>query len=151
MERLSGLAQNFSLNFGSLGPSYLKAGIIIFLLFILLLVLAKLSRGYIGWYMSGWYIWLGLGFLLAVIIEGFLIVGGSSIIITGLGWKNAPKPISTTLEAGREKLITVLGVSDTIPESSAVPPTYRSVVSDFERLLPDDATQVRLMICQPPQ
>lgn len=142
MNVFSDLTKN--INIGSLGPGspYFKAAIIIFLLFILLLVLAKMSRGYVSWYMSGWYIWLGLGFIFAVIIEGFLLVGGSTIITQVLGWRNAPKPIASFLDAGHSTLVKVLGVQDETPQSE-------SVISDYQSLPAGEAEKVRLQICEP--
>ena len=90
------------------------------------------------------------GFLLALILEGFLIVGGRTLLTEVVGWKNAPKPILSALDAGRNKLVDVLGVTDQIPISTArEDPTLYDVISDFQSLSPDEAEKVRSMICQP--
>lgn len=47
---------------------------------------------------------LFLGFFLALVLEGFLLVGGKTVLTETLGWKNAPKPISIVLDTGRNKL-----------------------------------------------
>ncbi|MCH7640779.1 hypothetical protein IID22_01075, partial [Patescibacteria group bacterium] len=90
------------------------------------------------------------GFLLALIVEGFLIVGGRTLLTVVLGWENVPKPISIVLDAGRAKLVQVLGVTDEIPQTSVSElSTSLSVVSDFQSLSPEDAEKVRLLICEP--
>ncbi len=90
------------------------------------------------------------GFLLALILEGFLILGGRTLLTEIVGWKNAPKPILSVLDAGRNKLVDVLGVTDQIPISTArEDPTLYDVISDFQSLSPDEAEKIRSMICQP--
>jgi hypothetical protein len=90
------------------------------------------------------------GFLLALVVEGVLILGGRTILTEVIGWDNAPKPISTALDAGRAKLVDVLGVTDEIPSSNAKnTPTYQSVVGDFASLSEKDADKVRSFICEP--
>jgi len=39
-----------------------------------------------------------------LILEGFLLVGGKTVLLDLLGWKNAPKPISIILDSGRNNL-----------------------------------------------
>lgn len=88
------------------------------------------------------------GFLLAIIVEGFLLIGGRTMFTEILGWKNAPKPISTLLDAGRAKLVAVLGVTDEIPESVAsAPRSYQNIISDYQSLSPKDAEMVRSFVC----
>jgi len=90
------------------------------------------------------------GFLLALILEGFLILSGRTLFTEIVGWKNAPKPILNALDAGRNKLVDVLGVTDQIPTSTArEDPTLYDVISDFQSLSPDEAEKIRSMICQP--
>lgn len=87
---------------------------------------------------------------MALIMEGFLIIGGRTMFTEILGWKNAPKPLSTVLEKSRNKLITVLGVTDEVPESMASEiSTYQSIVEEFILLEDEDKEEVRDFICEP--
>ncbi|MGB6839265.1 MAG: hypothetical protein WBE27_03295 [Microgenomates group bacterium] len=93
---------------------------------------------------------LFIGFLLALILEGFLILGGRTMLTEILGWENAPKPIKNALETGRARLVEVLGVTEEIPESYAEEQLdLYDIVTDFQRLAPDDAEKFRSMICEP--
>ena len=69
--KISGGDLGFNIDGSSVAPNYLQALGIIFFLFLLLLVLAKMVRGYMSWYAMGWYIWVFLGFSLALVIEGY--------------------------------------------------------------------------------
>lgn len=90
------------------------------------------------------------GFLLALILEGFLIIGGKTAVTQILGWKNAPKPILTALDAGRSKLVDVLGVTTSIPSSMAEEkPSLDEAVSLFQKLTPSDSQKIRTLICAP--
>ena len=85
------------------------------------------------------------GFLLALIVEGFLILSGRTLLTEVIGWKNAPKPVSTVLDIGRERLVTVLGVTEEIPNSAAYETTtYQSVIGDFESLTLEEKEAVIL-------
>lgn len=132
-------------------PTYWQAGAIVFLLFLLVWTIARLRHMYVGWSLGKSAIsMIFWGFLLALILEGFLIISGRTILTEILGWKNAPKPISTALDVGRAKLVDVLGVTDEIPQSSAREmPTVSSVVDDFQNLSGMEAQEVRLLICEP--
>ncbi len=82
-------------------------------------------------------------------MEGFLIIGGRTMFTEILGWKNAPKPVSTVLEKSRDKLISVLGVTNEIPESMASEvPTYQSIIEEFIMLEDEDKEEVRDFICE---
>ncbi len=147
------ITRTFNLKFGNINisPQYWQAGLIVFLLFLLLLSLARLRYLYVHWALGksavAMMFW---GFALTLILEGFLLVGGRTLLTEILGWKNAPKPISTALDAGRDKLVKVLGVTEEVPESVASEkPTYQSVVENFQSLSPNEAEQARLIICQP--
>jgi hypothetical protein len=141
---------NFKLGGLDIAPTYWQAAAIIFLLFALVSTLARMRHLYIKWSFSGWPAWLFMGFLLALVLEGFLLLGGRTVVTGLLGWKNPPKPISTALEVSRAKLVDVLGVTDEIPSSIASEePTYSSVVFDFQSLSQDEAKKARSFICQP--
>jgi len=45
--------------------------------------------------------WNYFGFLLALILEGFLLIGGKTILTSVLGLENPPAPISIALDAGK--------------------------------------------------
>ena len=102
-----------------------------------------------GWSLKGGVFGLFLGFLLALILEGFLIIGGKTAVTEIIGWKNAPKPILVALEAGRSKLVGVLGVTDEIPTSKAQVTLKEEVITKFQSLSPDEAKSVRNLICAP--
>ena len=142
---------NFKLGNFNIAPTYWQAGIIIALLFLLVFTLARMRYLYVNWSLGKNSIsFLFWGFLLALIFEGFLIISGRTLLTEILGWKNAPKPISTALDRGREKLVDVLGVTEEIPESVASEiPTYQSIISDFENLTSHDKEAVRSFVCEP--
>jgi len=103
-----------------------------------------------SWSFKGALFGIFWGFLLALILEGFLIIGGKTAIIELLGWKNAPKPILTALDAGRNKLVNVLGITTNIPSSLAEEkPTLDDAVSLFQKLSPSDSQKIRTLICAP--
>lgn len=93
-------------------PSYLQAALIVFLIFLLILTFARLRYLYVNWSLGkssiAMVIW---GFILAVIVEGFLMIGGNTLFTEILGWEKAPKPISTILNISRNKLVKVMGAS----------------------------------------
>ncbi len=123
-------------------PGVTQAGIIIFLAFLLLIVMARMTRSYLSWYTSGWWIWTGLGFLLAVVIEGFFVISGSTIFTSILGWESAPKPVQSVIDTSRSKLIDVLGAEDTKP-------TSETIISGFYELDQESASKVRTSLCTP--
>ena len=93
-------------------PSYLTAGAIVALLFLLILTLGQLRHRLLHWHMKGFAPGILFGIIITLIFEGFALVGGHTIITEILGWKNAPKPISVALDSGKNQLAGVLGVSD---------------------------------------
>lgn len=155
MDVASGIAQKAvteGIEFQAFGllfePNYLQAGLIVFLLFVLLMTLARLRRMYVNWSLKGAWAMIGLGFFLALILEGFLLIGGRTMFTELLGWKDAPKPISTALEVGRGKLVDVLGVTEQVPSSFADSGvSSEQVVQAFQSLPPNDADTVKTIIC----
>ena len=146
------LQKSFKLTLGSfsLPVSYFQAAAVIFLLFLLVLMLAQVRRHYVNWSLKGAVFGVFFGFLLALILEGFLIIGGKTAITGALGWKNAPKPIQIVLEAGRSQLIKVLGIQDQIPSSLAKENlTVQGAVETLQSLNPADMKKVKTLICQP--
>ena len=149
---LSALSKNLNFNLGefNFSPSYIQAGLIIFLIFILVLTMAQVRRHFIDWSIKGAFFGIFFGFLLALILEGFLIIGGRTAVTEILGWKNAPKPILTAIDVGRGKLVDVLGVTDEIPALSAKQnPTVEDAVQLFQSLDPSESSKARSLICQP--
>jgi hypothetical protein len=131
-------------------PSYLQAGLIVFLLFLLVLTFARLRRLYLQWSLKGALSMVFVGFFLALIIEGFFLIGGRTMLTELLGWKNPPKPISVALDAGREKLVNVLGTTSEVPSSKASEPlTPSQLLEEFMNLTSSDQQAVKTIICKP--
>lgn len=142
----------FDINIGKLSfpISYLQAAAIVFLIFILILLMAQFRRHFFDWSIKGAVFGIFFGFLLALILEGFLIIGGRTAITGVLGWKNAPAPISLALDAGRNKLIQVLGIKDAVPSSLAKEnATVTGAVNLLQSLNPSDIKKVKTIFCQP--
>jgi hypothetical protein len=90
------------------------------------------------------------GFLLALILEGFLLIGGKTVLTGVLGWKNPPAPLSQALDAGRSKLIQVLGAQTQIPASFAKDSTtVQNAVEIMQSLKPTDLSKVKNILCGP--
>jgi len=148
------LSNNLHLNFGkiSFSPSYLQAGVVILLIFVLTLALAYLRRHFVNWSFKGALFGLFFGFLLALILEGFLIIGGKTAITQVLGWKDAPKPVTSLVEAGRSELIKVLGEQTqiTIPDAVAkLNPTFDDAIVFYQSLNPSEVQKLKNFICEP--
>lgn len=94
-----------------ISPTYWQAIAIVFLLFVLVLTLAQFRRHMLDWSAKGAIFGVFFGFIFAVILEGFMLISGRSVLTELLGWRNAPKPVQNVLEVGRERLIKVLGTS----------------------------------------
>lgn len=152
VDNLGSLSNRLSLSFGqfSFSPSYLQAGLIIGLLFLLIISLAQFRRHMLDWSIKGAVFGIFFGFLLALFLEGFLVVGGKTAITELLGWKNAPKPILSAIDAGRTKLVQVLGISDEISSSVAKEdPTVEEAIGIFQSLDPSESRRARTLICEP--
>lgn len=146
------LPKNLDFHIGNLSfaPSYLQAGAIIVLIFLLIVSMAQFRRHLLSWSVKGAVFGIFFGFLLALIMEGFLIIGGKTALTEVLGWKNAPKPIQTALDIGRSKLTNVLGVKDEIPASTAKEnASHEDVIRGFQSLSPAEAKKAKSAICQP--
>ncbi len=146
------LQKSFDLHLGNFNMpvSYLQAGAIVFLIFLLVITLAQVRRHYIDWSFKGALFGIFFGFLLALILEGFLIIGGRTAITEVIGWKNAPKPLSVALDAGRNQLIQVLGITDQIPSSNAQEVgSVEGAVTVLQSLNPSDTKKVKAIFCQP--
>jgi hypothetical protein len=132
-------------------PTYWMAGVIVLLIFMLLFTIARIRYLYVHWNLGKSSIsMIFWGFLLALIFEGFLLLGGRTFFTVILGWDSAPKPIGTALDLGRSSLVDVLGVNKEIPTTNASEvPTYQSVVSSYSSLSDKDKETVREYICEP--
>lgn len=155
MNPLDFIGKNFNFKAGGIeiSPTYWQAGAILVLLFLLVFSLARLRFMYINWSLGksavAMFFW---GFLLALIFEGFMIIGGKTLLTELLGWKNAPKPIITALDIGREKMIDAIGISSQIPEPMASEiPTVESVLWDMGTFSPEDMEKLKEIICAQPE
>ena len=148
--------QNFFANIGSylsnlyFSTNYLQAGAIIVLVFLLILTLAQVRHHFVHWSLKGGIAGLFFGFLLALFVEGFLLIAGRTAVTEILGWKNAPKPIKTALDLGHDKLINVLGVTEEIPTSNASnESTVDEVLTVLQSLNPSEIKKIKAIICTP--
>lgn len=153
MKQVLEVAQkSFNLHIGSINMpfSYLQAGAIVILLFLLVLAMAQFRRHEVNFSLKGAVFGIFFGFLLALFLEGFLLIGGRTALTQVVGWKNAPKPFSVALDAGRAKLVQVLGAQAQIPSSNAKEvSTVDNAVSVLQSLNPADVKKVKALFCQP--
>lgn len=142
MQYIQSLWQGFMdfINNFSVTPTYIQAGAIIILIFLLVISLAQFRHHFVKWSMKGGLIGLFFGILLTLILEGFLLVSGHTVLIGLLGWENAPKPIGTALDIGKEKLTNILGAT---PENS----TSKDVITIMQSLNPDEIKKIKAIIC----
>ena len=126
----------------SIAPTYIQAGAIVFLLFLLVVSLAQFRQHFVKWSMKGGLVGLFFGILLTLILEGFLLISGHTALTGVLGWKTAPKPISTALDLGKEKLTNVLGVGTDNPTSN-------DVITIMQSLPPSEISKIKAIICTP--
>jgi hypothetical protein len=132
-------------------PTYWQAATILLLIFLLIFTLARMRYLYVHWHLSktslAMMFW---GFVLTIILEGFLWLSGRTVLTTVLGWKNPPKPIAATLDTGREHLRDVLGETAEIDSAKAdTPPTYQTVVFEYKELSEEDKETVQKFVCEP--
>lgn len=147
---LGSLTTRFNLNIGkfNLPIPYWQAIAIVALLFILILVMAKFRRHYVDWSLKGAVFGVFFGFLLALILEGFLIIGGRTALTSVLGWKNPPKAIANVLDLGKTKLVQVLGITTEIPSSYASENiTVQNAIDVLQKLSPGDTKTVQSIFC----
>lgn len=144
MESVQFVFQKIGEFFGnfSVAPRYVQAGAIIVLLFLLVMSMAQFRHHFIKGELKGGLVGIFFGVLLTLIIEGLLIVNGHTIVTSLLGWKNAPKPISTALDLGKEKLTNVLG--EDIENQ-----TSKDIITTMQSLNPDEIKKVKALICEP--
>ncbi len=149
---LNTLSGGFNLTFGNyvIPFTYLQVGAIVFLVFLLILMMAQFRRHYVDWSFKGVVFGVFFGFLLALLLEGFLLIGGRTALTSLIGWKNAPAPISIALDSGRSKLIQVLGVQNQIPSSAAKENiSIQNAIETLQSLNPSDLKKVKSLFCAP--
>jgi hypothetical protein len=130
---------------------YWQVFAIIFLIFLMLLTLARMRYLYVHWSTGQSAIaFMFWGAILTVIFEGFFLIGGRTLFTELMGWKDAPKPISAFLDIGRSRLIEKLDLKDgQIPESFASEnPTSKKVITDYERLSEEEMFTVEKYVCR---
>lgn len=101
---------NLKISNFTIAPNIWQAAAIVALVFALILILAYMSRNFLEWSLSGFGIGLIIGFILAIVLEGFLLIGGKTVITGLLSWKSAPPQVQSILESGHTKLLEVLSV-----------------------------------------
>ena len=126
----------------SLTSIYVQVGAIIVLLFFLVLSLAQVRHHFIKGSFKGGLAGLVFGIIFTLLAEGFLLVNGSTVLTTVFKWDNAPKPFSTALDIGKEKLTNVLG-------TETVKPTSGDVIETLQSLNPDEIKKVKAILCEP--
>lgn len=132
---------NFTDNF-SIAPTYLKAGSLVFLIFLLVISLAQFRHHFVRWSFKGGLMGLFFGFLFTILIEGFLIVSGNTFLTAVFGWRDPPKPFKTAIELGRERLTNVLGTKTEELEA-------KDAMTVLQSLNPDEIKKIKAIICTP--
>lgn len=150
---ISFISRTFLINIAGvdIAPTYWQAGLIVLLVFMLVFTLARVRYLYVHWSLGKSSIsFLFWGFVLAIIFEGFLLLSGRTIFTEILGWRSAPKPISTVLDIGRNKLVDVLGVQDEIPFSSkGEPQLFTDFINEYNYLTSEEKEALKSTICTP--
>lgn len=88
-----------------------------------------------------------MGFILAIILEGFLIMSGKTIFVQIIGLENMPKPISTFLDESRQELVEVLG-EDQSCEIESLDSTINATLDAYSQLPDDQKTTIQKVICE---
>lgn len=152
MENLLGNLQGyFDFNFGNIQIPipYWQAIAVVFLVFVLIVLMAKFRRHYVDWSLKGAVFGIFFGFLLALILEGFLVIGGRTALTSIIGWKNPPKAVANVLDMGRNKLVQVLGINTAIPSSFAQETvSVQTAIETLQKLNPADSKKVKAIYCQ---
>ena len=146
------LFNTFTLTLGkfSMPVPYWQALALVILVFILILTMATYRKHYVDWSLKGGVVGIFFGFLLALILEGFLLIGGKTALTEVLGWKTPPAPLAQVLDAGKSQLIQVLGIQTQIPSSYAKDNiTVQKAVDMVQSLNPGDLSKVKNILCAP--
>jgi hypothetical protein len=131
--------------------TYWEAAVIVVLLFLLVFTFARMRYLYVHWSMGKHaFAMLFWGIVLTIIIEGFLMLTGRTIFTEILGLKNVPKPFSTFLNIGRNKLVSVLGEESEIPSSYAESKLNSDqMYSLYTKMDTTESQKLQNIICQP--
>ena len=145
------LAPRFDYQIGNVyfSPSYFHAGAIVLLLFLLILSFARLRRLYLHWSLKGAASMITLGFIFAIIIEGFFILWVKPLVTELLGWKNPPKPIGRALDVSKDKLVDVLGETDEVSQTKAETIEATYLIDLYQQLPPEERNKLINTICKP--
>lgn len=146
-QRLSGVEINLP-NGISLTPNVIQAVAIVFLIFVLVVTLAQLRKKFAVWSVRGLAPGIGFGIALTLIAEGFLLIGGRTLLTELLGWHNAPPAIVGVLDAGRNKLVDVLGVNKEVPVSTAEDISFEKLKLQYEQLTPSETSAFCTDVCR---
>ena len=125
---------------------YWQAAALVVLIFLLILTMATYRKHYVNWSLKGGILGVFFGFFLAIILEGFFLIGGRTVLTGVLGWKNPPAFLAQTLDVGRSKLVQVLGTETQVSTTSA---TVQKAVNVVQSLNPSDLTKIKNIICTP--
>ena len=148
---LGSLTGQLNLNIGKLDipVPYWQAIAVIVLVFFLIMLLARYRRHMVNFSLRGAIFGIFFGFFLALIIEGFLIIGGRTALTSVLGWKDPPPFIASALDSGKTRLIQVLGITTEIPSSYAGEAvSVQSAIQTLQRLNPADTETVKSIFCK---
>lgn len=126
----------------SVAPVYIQAIAIVILIFLLIVSLAQFRQHFVKWSMKGGLVGLFFGFLFTILLEGFLLLSGHTFLTALLGWNNPPKPFSTALDLGKQKLTNVLGVTTQNP-------TAGDTIILMQSLPPSEISKIKSIICTP--
>jgi len=143
---------NFNLPRGMVvETSLLQAVAIVFLLFLLILTLGQLRRRFVDWHFQGFLGGIIFGFVIGLILEGFLLISGKTVVTSLLGWKNAPEPITKSLDIGREKLVDVLGAQEESGSEckSSEKVTIGGIMEEYNQLSASEADSLKSIVCTP--
>ncbi len=126
----------------AIAPMYIQAGAIIVLIFLLIISLAQFRQHFVKWSLKGGLVGLFFGFVLTILLEGFLLISGHTVLTSTLGWNNPPKPFSRVLDLGKQKLTNVLGVATQNPNAT-------EAIIMMQSLPPSEITKIKSIICTP--
>lgn len=131
--------------------TYWQVGAIILLLFLLVFTFARLRFLYVHWSLGKHaFAMLFWGIVLTIIIEGFFMLSGRTIFTEILGLKKVPKPFSTVLDIGRQRLVNVLGEESSVPDTSASSVLNSDqMYSLYTKMNPAESQKLQNVICQP--
>lgn len=132
----------FEFSMPIVGQNQLKVFAIVALCFLLVLVLAGVRKYLVKSTLQSGFIGIGIGFALALVLEGFMLLSGNTFITGFLGWQNAPKPVLKLVEDSRQRMVNVLGLSTTDP-------SVDDALGVVQSLDPSEINKFKNIICSP--